>query len=145
MAGDLFSGLFTFHYENKRKNNYHYHFNCLRFNYIFMTREEALDRMLVEIRTKGISATEDYIPTTDHYIPLRLLAYYLSLAIGIGYDSGRKSMAHSKSVIQMKDGIEIKVWESQWDAEQFYKKSKGAISKSIKSESIDDNGFQWKR
>jgi hypothetical protein len=110
-----------------------------------MTREEALDRLLIEIRTKGIPATEDYTPTTDHYIPLRLLEYYLSLAIGIGYDSGRKQIAHGKPVIQMIDDVEIKVWESQWDAEQFYHLSKGTIGKSIKAGTTDKKGFKWKR
>lgn len=110
-----------------------------------MKQGEALDRIILEVRQRGVMCSQNYIPTTDHYIPLRLLSYYLNLAYGAGFDEGKKQNAHGKPVMQLKDGKEIKTWPSQWDAEQFYKLSKGALWKALSGKKIKIKGFDWRR
>jgi hypothetical protein len=109
-----------------------------------MTTEDMLSKMLTEIKARSILPTEGYTPTLDHYVPLRFMRHYLELAKAVGFDEGRKQNAHGKAVIQLQNGVAIKTWPSQWDAEKHFKLSKGAIGKAI-DKPIKVKGFEWKR
>jgi hypothetical protein len=110
-----------------------------------MTREEALDRMLAEIQTKGIQCLQNYIPTSDHYIPLRLLTYYLYLAYGVGYDAAKIQTEHGnkKRIKQMSCGECIKIWNSQTDAARELHMSVNVINNALIRKSMTKNGFKW--
>jgi len=110
-----------------------------------MSRDEALGRIITEIRTKGIQCTQNYIPTTDHYIPLRLLSYYLFLAYGVGFDEAKRQSEHGnkKKVKQMLHGECVKIWNSQTDAAYSLHMSVTTINNALNRKSMTKNGFTW--
>jgi hypothetical protein len=112
-----------------------------------MTREEALDRLLVEIRTKGIAATNDYVPSTDHYIPLRFLEYYLKLSYGMGFDEGRHLTIHRRKINQLQDGVVIHTFDSLQEAANKMKIDVRTIKKlmkgKVKKSRTLANEFTW--
>lgn len=108
-----------------------------------MTNDEMTDKMLLEIRTKSILPIQDYIPTLDHYVPIRFVKYYLELAYGIGYDKGRKMHSNSKKVEQIKNGEVVKIWDSQADAARAMKCDLSDMNKIIKQQKTY-KGFEWK-
>lgn len=107
-----------------------------------MTCEETVDKIRKEAKENAIKAFEAYTPTPDHYIPFRFFDYYLTLAFSIGYNEGRKQTAHGKRVRQMLNGKEIKIWESQQDAANVMKVTKGSISKAV-SKNTKCAGYMW--
>ena len=109
-----------------------------------MTPEEALNRILPEIRSNSIALTSNDSAFTDNCISIQLLPYYLKIMYGIGFDKGRKSYSHSKKVIQYTlNGIFVKEWDSQQDIARFFKVSKVAVYSGINGKRKIWRGYKW--
>jgi hypothetical protein len=110
-----------------------------------MTQQETLDRILLEVRTHSIPASDDYIPTLDHYMSVKLFSYYAKLIYAIGCDEGRREHTRRTRIRQMKDGIEIKIWESQADAARALKVGVPDINKALRHihNRKKCKGFEW--
>ena len=110
-----------------------------------MTQQEALDRILLEVRTHSIPASEDYIPTLDHYIPLRLFTYYASLLYTLGFDARNEYMHNhnSKRIAQIKNGNIIKIYDSIESAAKKMEVNHKSISIAVGKPNRSCKGFQW--
>jgi hypothetical protein len=110
-----------------------------------MNQKEALDRMLVEIRIHSITNSEDYTPTPDHYVPIRLLRYYMTLAYSIGFDA-RCEYVHnhnSKRIAKTKNGEIIKIYDSIEDAAKKMEVNHKSISIAANKPNRTCKGFHW--
>jgi hypothetical protein len=109
-----------------------------------MTQDELIDRVLLEIRSKGILPTEDYTPSPDHYIPIRFFKYYLQLAYSIGFDEGsnERHARNRKSVIQYSNGKKIQSFESITKAAKSVKGDRANLTKQIGTK-VMYKGFTW--
>jgi len=110
-----------------------------------MTQQEAIKRLLEDVKASSIQNTKSYTPTTEHYIPIHLLEYYLNMSYAIGYDEGRKQVSHRKKIIQIKDGVEIREWESEVIAANAFGVTKHMINKAVTGKIKHFRGFEWKR
>jgi len=108
-----------------------------------MNKEETINRILLEIRTKSILPTPDYTPTIDHYVPIRFVQFYLELAFTAGYDKGRFEIGHGKKVRQLLNGKEIKVWDSASAAARGMKYSRNTVANAIKHNYKTEHKYNW--
>ena len=109
-----------------------------------MTQQEALDRILLEARTHSILASEDYIPTLDHYIPLRLFTYYANLIYAAGFDNGCKQHGIRIKVGQYLNGVLIRDFDCGKNAAKVMGVTKASIYKAINTKK-KCCGYEWKR
>jgi hypothetical protein len=109
-----------------------------------MNQQETLDRILFEARTRSIPATENYTPTSDHYVPLRLFYYYATLLYGIGYDEGKKIGNSIKPIVQKKNGEIIRIWPGgQAEAAKHFNVPRERIHKVLSGKRKTCFGFEW--
>ena len=86
-----------------------------------MEQKQAVDKIKNEIK--------DFNPAISIHI-IAMMDTYLNMAYGIGFDSGRHYLPHSKPVIQVdKYGNEMREFESCADAGRIMKIDRGSIYK----------------
>lgn len=109
-----------------------------------MNQKEAIDRILLEVRTnKNPPISQDFIPSIE-VVPLIHLPYYFNMLYAMGYLEGKKSgHGHKKPVLQSSPANRpLKIWPSQIEAAKHIGVSHSDLWKAIKRGKLY-KGYFW--
>lgn len=109
-----------------------------------MNQKITIGKLIEEIKKISIPESDEYVPTLDHYMPLRYLKQYLLMAYAVGYDEGRHSIGKSNAqpVKQIKNGDVVRIWDSHFSASKAFNIHHASIDKAVRKHSVCC-GFEW--
>jgi len=100
-----------------------------------MTQEIAVEKIIASMQSERMMSQE---LTT-------FITYYLSLVYAVGFDEGRVSTTKNrKKVMQIKNGVLIKIWNSETEASRVIGVNDGTINKAVIGKIKTCKGFEWR-